>query len=126
MKTSTRKLADARGAIPAAMQFLSSTRCYLHYLHGRDDNNLDWSAQEELALRGIGTGIGPVSPAEWMRLYFGHAKAVYRSNLQLLSQVSQAPLVPIPVVSALALAHLELRIFRDRWSRLFPAGRRRA
>ncbi len=32
----------------------------------------------------------PVSPAEWMRLYFGHAKTVYRSNLQLLSQISQA------------------------------------
>ncbi len=85
----THKVAEARGALPAAIQFLASTRCYLHYLHGRDDNNIHWSAQEELALRGIGTGIGSVPPAEWMRLYFGHAKAVYRSNLQLLSQVSQ-------------------------------------
>ena len=81
---------DAREAIPAAIQFLSSTRCYLHYAHNRDDNNIHWTAQEELAQRGIGTGIGPVPPAEWMRLYFGHAKTVYRSNLQLLSQVSQA------------------------------------
>ncbi len=80
---------DARDEIPAAIQFLSSARCYLHYAHNRNDNNIHWSAQEELAQRGIGTGIGPVSPAEWMRLYFGHAKAVYRSNLQLLGQVSQ-------------------------------------
>ncbi len=81
---------DARDATPAAIEFLSSARCYLHYAHNRDDNNLHWTAQEELARRGIGTGFGPVSPADWMRLYFGHAKAVYRSNLQLLSQVSQA------------------------------------
>jgi [protein-PII] uridylyltransferase len=81
---------DVRDAIPKAIQFLFSARCYLHYAHNRDDNNIHWTAQEELALRGIGTDIGPVSPAEWMRLYFGHAKAVYRSNLQLLSQVSQA------------------------------------
>jgi [protein-PII] uridylyltransferase len=85
-----RPRSDARDAIPAAIQFLSSARCYLHYLHNRDDNTINWTAQEELALRGIGTGIGPVVPAEWMRLYFGHAKAVYRSNLQLLSQISQA------------------------------------
>jgi [protein-PII] uridylyltransferase len=86
----SRKVSDARGAVPAAMQFLASARCYLHYVHGRDDNNIHWLAQEELALRGIGTGIGSVSAAEWMRLYFGHAKAVHRSNLQLLSQVACA------------------------------------
>ena len=86
----THPKSDARRAIPAAIQFLSSARCYLHYLNHRDDNNIHWTAQEELAQRGIGTGIGPVSAAEWMRLYFGHAKAVYRSNLQLLSQISQA------------------------------------
>lgn len=81
---------EVRDAIPAAIQFLSSARCYLHYVHNRDDNTVHWTAQEELAQRGIGTGTGPVPAAEWMRLYFGHAKAVYGSNLQLLSQVSQA------------------------------------
>lgn len=75
--------------VPEALDFLSSARCHLHYSHGRDDNNIDWAAQEELAARGVGTGLGAVSPAEWMRLYFGHAKTVYRHNRQLLDQVSQ-------------------------------------
>lgn len=79
----------AHGGIPQAMDFLSSTRCHLHYRNNRDNNNVDWAAQEELAVRGIGTGSGPVTPAEWMRLYFGYAKTVYRNNVQLLDQVSQ-------------------------------------
>ena len=47
--------------LSAAEDFLSSARCYLHYTNSRDDNILSWSAQEELAVRGIGTGVGPVS-----------------------------------------------------------------
>jgi [protein-PII] uridylyltransferase len=78
-----------RDGIAQALDFLSSTRCLLHYRHNRDDNNTDWAAQEELAVRGIGTGSGAVTPAEWMRLYFSHAKTVYRHNLQLLDQVSR-------------------------------------
>ena len=73
----------------SAMEFLCSTRCYLHYRHGRDDNTITWAAQEELASRGVATGNGPVSPSEWMRLYFRHAKAVHRNCSQLLAQVSQ-------------------------------------
>lgn len=78
-----------RTEILEAAEFLSSARCYLHYRHNRDDNSINWGAQEDLAARGIGTGTGPVSPAEWMRLYFRHAKTVYRSNSQLLNQVTQ-------------------------------------
>jgi [protein-PII] uridylyltransferase len=78
-----------RNGVPEALDFLSSARCHLHYSHGRDDNRIDWAAQEELAVRGVGTGSGTVSPAEWMRLYFGHARTVYRNNRQLLDQVSQ-------------------------------------
>ena len=74
--------------IPDAVEFLCSSRCYLHYRHSRDDNTITWAAQEELAARGIATESGPVSPAEWMRLYFRHAKAVYRNSSQLLEQVS--------------------------------------
>ncbi|HKD83273.1 MAG TPA: [protein-PII] uridylyltransferase [Terriglobales bacterium] len=73
----------------SATEFLCSTRCHLHYRHGRDDNTITWAAQEELAARGIATGSGPVSPSEWMRLYFRHAKAVYRNTSQLLALVSQ-------------------------------------
>ena len=80
---------SAPGEMLAAMEFLCSSRCYLHYRHGRDDNSITWAAQEELAARGIATRSGTVSPAEWMRLYFRHAKAVYRNSSQLLGQISQ-------------------------------------
>jgi [protein-PII] uridylyltransferase len=79
----------AHGEMLAALEFLSSSRCYLHYRHGRDDNAIAWAAQEEMAARGIATGSGPLSPAEWMRLYFRHAKAVYRNSSQLLGQISR-------------------------------------
>ena len=79
----------AHGEMLAALEFLASSRCYLHYCHGRDDNTIVWAAQEEMAARGIATGSGPVSPSEWMRLYFRHAKAVYRNSSQLLGQISQ-------------------------------------
>ncbi len=80
---------SACGEMLDAVEFLCSSRCYLHYRHGRDDNSITWAAQEELAARGIATGVGAVSPAEWMRLYFRHAKAVHRSSSQLLGQVSR-------------------------------------
>ncbi len=71
----------------AAMEFLTSTRCYLHYRGKRDDNLVNWDAQEELARRGIGTREGVVASAEWMRLYFRHARAVHRNTLQLLDHL---------------------------------------
>ncbi len=80
---------SAHAEVLDAMSFLCSSRCYLHYCHRRDDNTITWAAQEEMAARGIATGSGAVSPAEWMRLYFRHAKDVYRNSLQLLGQVSQ-------------------------------------
>ncbi|HUI83807.1 MAG TPA: hypothetical protein VL240_06260, partial [Candidatus Binatia bacterium] len=79
----------APGEMLDAIGFLCSTRCYLHYRHNRDDNTVTWGAQEELAARGIGTGSGTVSPSEWMRFYFRHARAVHGDTLQLLQQVSQ-------------------------------------
>ncbi len=49
---------SAHGEMLEAMEFLCSSRCYLHYRHGRDDNSIAWAAQEELAARGIATGSG--------------------------------------------------------------------
>ena len=71
-----------------AMEFLSSARCYLHYRSNRDENIVSWEAQDDLAARGIGTGTGPLSSAEWMRLYFRNAKAIFRNATQLLDQTS--------------------------------------
>ena len=69
-----------------AMEFLSSARCYLHYRSNRDENVVSWEAQDDLALRGIGSLEGAVSSAEWMRLYFRNAKAIFRNASQLLDQ----------------------------------------
>ncbi|MGC2110228.1 MAG: [protein-PII] uridylyltransferase [Candidatus Korobacteraceae bacterium] len=79
----------ACGEALSACEFLSSSRCYLHYRNKRDDNTINWTAQEEMAARGIATGCGAVSPAEWMRMYFRNAKAVYRNGSQLLDQVAR-------------------------------------
>src|SRR5262249_34945428 len=74
-----------------ALDFLMSVRCFLHYRHGRDDNILSWEAQDEAAARGIGISEqGSVSAADWMRVYFGPARAIYRSSLQLLEEVPSA------------------------------------
>jgi [protein-PII] uridylyltransferase len=73
-----------------AMEFLSSARCYLHYRSNRDENVVSWEAQEDLANRGIGAPDGPVTSAEWMRLYFRNAKAIFRNTTQLLDQSASA------------------------------------
>ncbi|MGB8770931.1 MAG: [protein-PII] uridylyltransferase, partial [Candidatus Korobacteraceae bacterium] len=70
-----------------AMDFLTSSRCYLHYRGNRDENALTWEAQDELAKRGIATNSGGVSSAEWMRLYFRHARTIHRRATQMLDQL---------------------------------------
>jgi [protein-PII] uridylyltransferase len=68
--------------VTEAVEFLSATRCYLHYRSRRDDNVINWDAQEELAARGIGIQGEEHSSAEWMRLYFRHARAIHRAAIQ--------------------------------------------
>ncbi|HVP42225.1 MAG TPA: [protein-PII] uridylyltransferase [Terriglobales bacterium] len=74
-----------------ALDFLISVRCFLHFRHGRDDSTLTWEAQDEAAARNIG-GAQPAAPgaAQWMKLYFGHARSVRRIALQLLDEVPAA------------------------------------
>jgi [protein-PII] uridylyltransferase len=73
-----------------AVEFLSATRCYMHYRSKRDDNVMGWDAQEELAARGVGIQREELSSAEWMRLYFRHARAIHRAALQA---VERAPAI---------------------------------
>ena len=74
-----------------ALDFLMSVRCFLHYRHGRDDNMLTWEAQDEAAEHRIGSSASePISAADWMRIYFGHARAIHRASLQLLEEVPAA------------------------------------
>ena len=83
--------APVRKQLEAALDFLMSARCFLHFRHGRDDNTLSWEAQDEAAARRIGAGDATeLSAADWMRIYFGHARAVQRTVMQLLEEIPEA------------------------------------
>jgi [protein-PII] uridylyltransferase len=74
----------------AALDFLSSVRCFLHYRQGRDLNGLTYELQAEAAASGIGpVGEPALTPNEWMRDYFRHARSIYRLTV-LLDEVPQA------------------------------------
>ena len=74
-----------------ALDFLMSVRCFLHFRHGRDDNMLTWEAQDDAAARKIGTPDSTVvSAADWMRVYFGHARAIHRTSVRLLEEIPAA------------------------------------
>jgi [protein-PII] uridylyltransferase len=86
--------ASIRRQVGEAVEFLSALRCFLHYRHGRDDNTLSWAAQDEAAALDIGTkghnGRPLPSVADWMRIYFSHARMVHRICTQLLDEVPAA------------------------------------
>ena len=62
-----------------ALAFFAAVRCFLHYRHERDDNTLDWQAQDAAAEQGIGLGTRTrVDAAYWMRAYFRYARILER------------------------------------------------
>jgi hypothetical protein len=88
-------LASDREEFRQAVEFLFTVRCFLHYRHERDDNTLDWHAQDAAAAMGIGMGARRleqlaepgaegVEAAYWMRSYFRHARSVERCLTQML------------------------------------------
>lgn len=94
--SSTLLPASMRRQAGAALEFLATVRCFLHFRHGRDDNTLSWAAQDEAAAQKVGAEYshgaeGGVMPAaDWMRLYFSHARSVHRICTQLLDEVPAA------------------------------------
>src|SRR5437773_5115931 len=82
---------STRKQLDSALDFLMSTRCFLHLRQGRDDNLLLWESQDEAAARRIGTPDSEVTDAAgWMRTYFGQARSVYRVCEQLLEEIPAA------------------------------------
>lgn len=67
-----------------AIAFMTAARCFLHWRHERDDNVLDWLAQDAAAEQGIGLPAAmrearpAADPAYWMRVYFRHARLIER------------------------------------------------
>lgn len=78
-----------------AVEFIQMLRCFLHFRHDRDDNVLDWQAQDAAAAAAIGleqSGRSAPDPAYWMRLYFRHARSVERRTMQSIGRVR----LPLP------------------------------
>jgi [protein-PII] uridylyltransferase len=79
---------SAHGDAEAAFDFLSATRCFLHFRHGRDDNTLDWQSQDEAAAHSVGLETrGTADPAYWMRTYYRHARTIYRRAVLLMEHL---------------------------------------
>jgi [protein-PII] uridylyltransferase len=111
---------SVRKQFDAALEFLMSVRCFLHLRHTRDDNTLTWQAQDEAAAARAGvrnssrlgisfaavesTRIGEspsrdvdspedssaMNASDWMRIYFGHARAIHRICRRMLDEVPAA------------------------------------
>jgi [protein-PII] uridylyltransferase len=82
---------STRKQLDAALEFLTSVRCFLHFRQGRDDNLLLWESQDEAAARKIGAPDADIiNAADWMRIYFGQARAVHRVCAQLLEEIPAA------------------------------------
>jgi [protein-PII] uridylyltransferase len=76
-----------------AVEFQSSIRCLLHYSNARNDNTLTYEMQEEAAKRSLAVRDGVErNAAEWMRLYFRHARTLNRQLLRYLDQKMAQPL----------------------------------
>lgn len=118
--------AKARRDMEAAFDFLAAARCFLHYRQGRDDNALSYELQAAAAARGIGVENGrAIDPADWMRIYFRHARAVYALCTQLLDET-----LPVPAKLRSRLgwksreSHSGFAVAGARLSVLEPAGLR--
>jgi [protein-PII] uridylyltransferase len=95
-----------------AVDFMSEIRCFLHYSNGRNDNTLTYELQADAAARSLGipgrfsgaisstaarnkivavTGKGSAEheAAEWMRMYFRHARTLNRRLLRHMEQKTQ-------------------------------------
>jgi [protein-PII] uridylyltransferase len=75
----------------SAYDFMAAARCFLHYRNRRDDNILDWHAQDEAAAQSIGLETrGTADPAYWMRTYYRHARTIYRRAVLLIDDLPPA------------------------------------
>ena len=108
-KKETRSNTAAEEELAAnAVEFMSSIRCFLHYGNGRNDNALTYELQAAAAERSLGIGTAPLGmklrkpsgngagdAAEWMRLYFRHARTLNRRLLRTMEARSVAPQVSL-------------------------------
>jgi [protein-PII] uridylyltransferase len=90
-KPSSNNFFTVHNELESAFDFLAAARCFLHYRCGRDDNTLDWHAQDEAAQLSIGLDTsGSADPAYWMRTYYRHARTIFRRTSLLMDDVPPA------------------------------------
>ena len=82
--------ASLRDRAQEAKDFLVSVRCFLHYRAGRDDNQLNWEAQQAAAEAHIGYDGGAADAAEWMRYYYRQARVINRLFANMVDEVVPA------------------------------------
>ncbi len=100
-----RQESDEQG-FQEAVAFLTSARCFLHWRHERDDNVLDWLAQDGAAASAVGLttparesgrGAGTLDAAYWMRVYFRHARLIERRLLTAMESAGQSVVSARPI-----------------------------
>ena len=77
-----------REQVEAALDYLLTIRCFLHFRHKRDDNTLRWEAQSEAAGLHLGSSDKTTLTTEdWMRVYFQQARTIQRLATRLLEEL---------------------------------------
>ena len=72
---------------PHAAEFLSAVRCFLHFRSSRDNNLLNFEAQDEISAARFSPWP---DPAEWMRAYYRNASLIFHAaEYQLEASESQ-------------------------------------
>ncbi len=86
-----------------AREFVLLVRTFLHFRRQRDDNTLDWQAQDEAAAVSLGLAGEVVGDAAyWMRLYFRNARSLERAAAQVMELAA-----PLKAASRMGLGVLK-------------------
>jgi len=75
------RIREALDAIEGPRKFLTAVRCFLHRQSQRDNNLLGFELQDKITAFWLD---GKAEPAEWMRLYYRHARQVFQAALRAL------------------------------------------
>ena len=103
---------EIRSRLETAFSFLAAVRCFLHFRQKRDHNVLTWDAQEEAVAQRLGLAEASANSAvEWMRVYFGHARAIDRISSQLLEEMPAAQSNVLQTAGDMANRIFERRLF---------------
>jgi [protein-PII] uridylyltransferase len=80
-------LQHAVSQVQAARDFLYQLRFFLHERSGRDNNLLSFELQDEAAAQ---LPSAPLTPEEWMREYYRHARSCFQPARQVLDLIARA------------------------------------